>query len=229
MDTVDAPLRRWGSKTGGWCGWGLGGEGGKVWRSLSTAPSASDERCREVLRALGTRGLQTPGTLTTEGAPGVRKAVAMRWPRALRMRCWFHQRPQLPQQVPPQAWPACNALGAARREAPTCAEGPRRWPHLRPQSQAPGPAACRCLEEETAARLTPRKVPARHPPYVRTSHLAARACEAERRRPTVRPQLWDAASWVQRVCAGLMRVSERWGKKQVSECEPHHSRALRHA
>jgi hypothetical protein len=64
---------------------------------------------------------------------------------------------------------------------------------------------------------------------VRTSHLAARAFEEERRRPKVLPHLWDAASLVKRVFAVLLRVSERWGKKQYSACEHHQIRALRQA
>jgi hypothetical protein len=41
--------------------------------------------------------------------------------------------------------------------------------------------------------------------------------------------LWDEASLVKLVFAVLMRVSERWGKKQDSEFEQHQIRALRHS
>jgi transposase-like protein len=41
IDTVDEPLRRWGSKTGVLCVWGLCVDGRQVWLSLSTAHSAS--------------------------------------------------------------------------------------------------------------------------------------------------------------------------------------------
>ena len=37
---------------------------------------------------------------------------------------------------------------------------------------------------------------------------------------------WDRFL-VKLVCAVLIRVSARWGKKQLSECEPHQIRALR--
>jgi hypothetical protein len=56
-------------------GWGLWVDGRQVWRSLATAPSESDERGREVGRALVKCGLQPPVTCTTAGAPGLRKAV----------------------------------------------------------------------------------------------------------------------------------------------------------
>ena len=147
-----------------------------------------------MVRDLVQRGLQTPVTLTTDGAPGLRKALEAMGPQALRMRGWLHTRQPLHDKVPPQAWPACTALGADRREAPTCEEGQRCRQHLLDASQAPFPEACRCLEEDAAASLHHWKVPARHRQYVRTSHLAERACEEERRRTKVIPHLWDEAS-----------------------------------
>ncbi len=101
-----------------------------------------------------------------------------------------------PQPVPPQAWPACKALVADLREAPPCEEGQRRQQALLAQSHDTLPEACRCLAEEAEASLHPLQVPARHRPYVRTSHLAERACEEARRRTTVMPHRWDEASGV---------------------------------
>jgi Transposase, Mutator family len=43
-DTVDEPLRRWGSTTGLRCVWGIGGAGRKGFRTLSTAHSERDDR-----------------------------------------------------------------------------------------------------------------------------------------------------------------------------------------
>ena len=227
MDTVSEPLRRWGSKTGILCVGGICVEGRQVWRSLSTAHSESYESCLEVLRDLVKRRLQTPVTITTDGAPGLSKAVEAMWPRSLRLRCWFHKMQQLHQKGPPQAWPAFTALVADRRDAPTCEAGQRRRQHLLAQSQDPFPEACRCLEADAEASLNHLKVPMRHRQYVRTSNLAERACEEARRRTTVIPHLWDEASLVKLVFAVLIRVSERWGKKQCSEFEQHQIRTLR--
>jgi len=70
---------------------------------------------------------------------------------------------------------------------------------------------------------------ARHRQYVRTSNLAERACEEERRRTQVIPHLWDERSLVTLVFAVLIRLSERWGKKQCREFEQHQIRVLCHA
>jgi hypothetical protein len=76
-------------------------------------------------------------------------------------------------------------------------------------SQDTCPESCRCLAEDAAARRKPLQVPTQHRQDVRTSHLAERALEEERRRTKVIPDLGDKASLVKLVCAVLMRVSER--------------------
>jgi putative transposase len=162
MDTVYEPLRRWGSQTGVLCVWGRCVDGRKVLLTLSTANSESVESCRDVLRERTMRGLQPPVTITTDGASGLIKAVDFVWPTALRIRCGFHKRQTLMQQVPPQAWPACKALVADRRDAPTFEEGQRRFRDLIAPYQAPFPEACRCLADDAAASLNHLKVPLRH-------------------------------------------------------------------
>ena len=229
IDAVYEPLRRWGSKTGVLCVWGICLDGRKVLLSLSTAHSESYDSCLEVLRDLVTRGLQTPVTITTDGAPGLIKAVDFVWPRSLRIRCWFHKMQNLVQKVPPQAWPAFKALVADMRDAPTFAEGQRRMQQLLDQYQDTFPEACKCLAEDGEASLNHLKVPPRHRQYVRTSNLAERAFEEERRRTKVIPHLWDEQSLLKLVFAVLIRISERWGKKQYSEFEQHQIRALRQA
>ena len=227
IDTVYEPLRRWGSKTGILCVWGMCIDGRKVLLSLSPAHSESYESCLEVLRDLIKRGLSTPVTITTDGAPGLIKAIDFMWPRSLRIRCWFHKMQNLAAHVPAAAWPAFKALVADMRDAPTFEEGQRRFHGLLEQYQGLFPEACRCLEDDSVASLNHLKVPARHRQYVRTSNLAERAFEEERRRTKVIPHLWDEASLLKLVFAVLIRVSDRWGKKQFSEFEQHQIRALR--
>ena len=113
------------------------------------------------------------------------------------------------------------------RDTPSVEEGQRRFQHLMTQYQDLSPEACRCLCDDSAASLHHLKVPARHQQYVRTSNLAERAFAEERRRTKVIPHLWDEQRLLKLVFAGLMRVGERWGKKQFSEFEQHQIRALR--
>jgi transposase-like protein len=206
LDAVYEPLRRWGSKTGVFCVWAICGDGRKVLLTLSTANSESYESCLEVLRDLVKRGLQTPVTITTDGAPGLTKAIDAIWPQARRIRCWFHKMQNLQQKVPPQAWPEFKQLVADMRDAPTVAEAERRRQLIVPRYQRDFPEACRCLLDDAEASLNHLYVPQRHQVDVRTSNLAERAFEEERRRTKVIPHWWDEGSVVKLVFAVLIRV-----------------------
>jgi putative transposase len=227
MDAVYEPLRRWGSKTGVFCVGAICVDGRKVLLTLSTAKSESSESCLEVLRDLVKRGLQTPVTITTDGAPGLTKAIDVIWPKALRIRCWFHKMQNLQQKVPPQAWPEFKALVTDMRDAPTVTEAERRRQLIVNRSPRDFPVAGRGLVDDAAASLNHLYVPQRHQQYVRTSHLAERAFAEERRRTKVIPHLWDEGSVVKLVFAVLIRVRERWGKKCFSEFEQQQIRSLR--
>jgi putative transposase len=227
MDAVYEPLRRWGNKTGVFCVWAICVDGRKVLLSLSTANGESYESVLEVLRDLVKRGLPTPVTITTDGASGLTKAVDVIWPKALRIRCWFHKMQNLQQKVPPQAWPEFKALVMDMRDAPTVTAAEQRRQAMVSRYQRDFPEACRCLLDDAEASLNHLYVPQRHQQYVRTSNLAERAFEEERRRTKVIPHLWDEGSVVKLVFAVLIRVSERWGKKCFSEFEQEQIRSLR--
>jgi transposase-like protein len=166
-------------------------------------------------------------TITTDGAAGLTKAIDAIWPKALRIRCWFHKMQNLQQKVPPQAWPEFKALVMDMRDAPTVTAAEHRRQALVTRYQRDFPEACRCLLDDAEASLNHLYVPQRHQQYVRTSNLAERAFEEERRRTKVIPHLWDEGSVVKLVFAVLIRVSDRWGKKCFSEFEQQQIRSLR--
>jgi putative transposase len=118
-------------------------------------------------------------------------------------------------------------LVADMRDAPTVLEAERRRQLIVNRYQRDFPEACRCLLDDGEASLNHLYVPQRHQQYVRTSNLAERAFEEERRRTKVIPQLWDEGSVVKLVFAVLIRVSDRWGKKGFSEFEQQQIRSLR--
>jgi putative transposase len=227
MDTVYEPLRRWGQKTGVLCVWAICEDGRKVLLSLSTTNSESYESCLEVLRGLAKRGMQTPVTITTDGALGLTKAIDAMWPKSLRIRCWFHKMQNLQQKVPAGAWPEFKALVVDMRDAPTREKAEERRQALVARYQHEFPEACRCLLDDADASLNHLAVPQRHQQYVRTSNLVERAFVEERRRTKVIPYLFGEGSLVNLVFGVLIRVSERWGKKCFSEFERQQIRSLR--
>lgn len=227
IDTVYEPLRRWGQKTGILCVWAICEDGRKVLLSLSTTNSESYESCLEVLRGLVKRGMRTPATITTDGAVGLMKAIDTMWPKALRIRCWFHKMQNLQQKVPTQAWPEVKALLVDMRDAPTREKAEERREAIVDRYQREFPELCRCLLDDADASLNHLAVPQRQQQYVRTSNLVERAFVEERRRTKVIPHLWDEGSVVMLVYGVLIRVSDRWGKKCFSEFEQQQIRSLR--
>jgi transposase-like protein len=227
IDTVYEPLRRWGQKTGILCVWAICEDGRKVLVSLSTTNSESYESCVEVLRGLVKRGRRTPVTITTDGALGLTKAIDTIWPKALRIRCWFHKMQNFQQKVPARAWPEVKALLMDMRDAPTREKAEQRRDVIVEQYQREFPELGRCLLDDADASLNHLAVPHRHQQYVRTSKLVERAFVEERRRTKVIPHLWDEGSVVMLVYGVLIRVSDRWGKKCFSEFEQQQIRSLR--
>jgi putative transposase len=227
IDTVYEPLRRWGQKTGVLCVWAICEDGRKVLLSLSTTNRESFESCRQVLRELVKRGLRPPATITTDGAVGLTQAIDAVWPKALRIRCWFHKMQNLQQKAPAQAWPEVKALLVDMRDAPTREKAEQRREAIVDRYQREFPELCRCLLDDADASLTHLAVPQRHQQYIRTSNLVERAFVEERRRTKVIPHLWTEGSLVHLVFGVLIRVSDRWGKKCLSEFEQQQIRSLR--
>jgi len=55
--------------------------------------------------------------VTTDGAPGLIKAVETMWPEAERIRCWVHKMRNVLDKVPGEVRPALKAYLQAGREA----------------------------------------------------------------------------------------------------------------
>ena len=219
IDAVYEPLRRHGSKTAVLCAWGICTDGSRVLLNMVTGNTESYETCIEFLRDMVRRGLPTPLTVTTDGAPGLTKAIEAMWPKSFRIRCWFHKMQNLQDKVPPEAWPAFKAQVMDARDAPTFEEGEARLRRLIEAKKQEFPEACRCLEDDLAASLNHLHVPMRHRPLVRTTNLVERTFVEERRRTKTIPHLWDEKSAVKLVFATLIRVSERWSRRQFSALE----------
>jgi putative transposase len=201
------------------CCWAYLTDGRKVLLDLTTANAESYDACMDFLRGMVKRGLRTPFSITTDGASGVIKAVEAMWPRSKRIRCWFHKMQNLEAKVPPAAWAEFKALVQDIRDAPSFDEGKRRMQDIAERYGGAFPEACRCLRDDAEASLNHLHVPWRHRQYVRTTNLVERSFLEERRRTKTIPHLWDEKSMVKLVFATLVRVSDRWSRRQFNQFE----------
>ena len=81
--------------------------------------------------------------------------------------------------------------------------------------------------DDLEALLAVHRVPVRHRIRVRTTNLAERSFEEERRRTKVIPRLMEEKAAMKLVFATLIRAAERWARVSVSDIERHQLKLLR--
>ncbi|MGH7563090.1 MAG: IS256 family transposase, partial [Gemmatimonadota bacterium] len=170
LDGLYEPLRRHGiQREAVLCAWGITTEGHKVLLSLALGSRESHAAWLEFLRDLVARGLSVPLTITTDGAPGLMRAVEEVWPKSLRLRCGVHRTRNVLAKVPERLKAEVKAHLAAVRDAPTPEAGRDAAKDFLARYGEELPAACACLSEDLDALLGHLELPWRHRKFVRTT------------------------------------------------------------
>lgn len=81
------------------------------------------------------------------------------------------------------------------------------------------PSAMACLEDDLDALINIHRIPVRHRQNVRTTNLAERSFEEERRRTKIIPRLMGERAALKLVYATLIRCADRWARIAVSDLE----------
>lgn len=213
-DAVSESLRRQaGCREGILVTWAILSDGSKVLVHLSLGNTERYQDWLEHFRDLVRRGLKTPLTVTTDGAPGLIQAVEAMWPEAERIRCWVHKMRNVLDKVPEEARPVLKPYLEAIRDAPDDIERGRRLvAEVVERFGREYPSAMRSLQEDLEASLAHLRLPAAHRKHVRTTNLVERSFEEERWRAKVIPRFRSEREL-------LWRASERWQRVQFSEHE----------
>jgi putative transposase len=220
VDALYEALRRQGrSREGVLCAWAICADGRKVLVHLALGATESYEAWLDFLRDLVRRGLPTPVTITSDGSPGLLRAIAEVWPRSLRIRCWAHKMRNVLDKLPEAARPEVKAHLEAVRDAPTPAVGEQAAGALLETFGSRFPAAMKSFSEDLEASLAHLEVPLAHRKHVRTTNLLERAFVEERRRTKIIPRFFDEHSGMKLVYAVLARASERWQRVRMTALE----------
>lgn len=226
LDAVYESLREQvGLKEGILASWGILSDGSKVLIHLSLGNKESYEGWLDHLRDLVRRGLKTPLTVTTDGAPGLIKAVESLWPETERVRCWAHKMRNVLDKVPDEARPALKPYLEAVRDAPDYETGRALAADVTNRFGRDCPSAMRSFTEDLDASLAHLRLPPAHRKHVRTTNLIERSFEEERRRARAVPRFRTEKECLKLVFATLWRASERWRRIRFSE---HERRQLQH-
>ena len=199
------------------CAWGITRGGRKVLLSLGLGKKESYTAWLEFLRDMVRRGLRAPTTVTTDGAPGLIRAVEEVFPDSLRVRCWFHKMQNLSNKAPDEEWEDIKGELIAIRDAASWEMGKKLAEAFCEKYASKYPSLVRCLREDLEATLNHLRVPVRHRKSVRTTNLVERSFEEERRRSKVIPQFLTEKAALKLVFGVLMRASRRWRRVRFTE------------
>ena len=199
--------------------WGILRDGSKVLLHMSLGNKESHDGWLEHLRSLVSRGMPTPLTITSDGAPGCIKAIEGMWPEAERIRCWFHKMKNILDKVPDDQRETVKRLLYDVRDAPDHATGQARAAAFVEQYRGKLPSAVACVEHDLEASLNHLKLPTLHHKSIRTTNLVERGFEEERRRSKVIPKFRTEKECLKLVFATLWRASERWLKVKFTQIE----------
>jgi transposase-like protein len=227
VDAVFESLRRHGAKEALLVGWCIGSDGRKHLLHLAVGNKESEACWTEFFRSLLDRGLPMPTTVTSDGAPGLVKAIRVCFPASIRIRCWFHRLANIRSKLPDEAASEVMAHLYAVRDAPTPDAARAAADRLVNTFRREFPAAVACFEDDLDALLAIHRVPVRHRIRVRTTNLAERSFVEERRRTKVIGRFTDERSAMKLVFATMIRAADRWCRVSISDLERHQLKLLR--
>lgn len=199
--------------------WAILADGSRVLVHMELGSKESYEDWLEHFRGLVRRGLPTPLTVTTDGAPGLIQAVEAIWPEADRIRCWVHKMGNVLDKVPEEVRAVLKAHLQAVRDAPDRELGEQLAEEVIRRFEPEYPSAMKSFRDDLEASLNHLHLPPVHRRSVRTTNTVERSFLEERRRAKVIPKFRTEKECLKLVFATLWRASERWRGVRFTDIE----------
>jgi transposase-like protein len=229
LDAVYESLRQQGGgREGILCAWGICADGRKVMLHLALGNKESYQNWLDFLRDMVKRGLQTPVLITSDGAPGLIRAIEEVFAHSLRQRCLAHKMRNVLDKVPDQARPEVKAAVQAAYYAPNQEVAEMMASDLLTTYRDTYPAAMKSFQDDWEACIAYLRCPRVHHKRIRTTNLLERSFLEQRRRTKVIPRFFSERSCLKLVFATLWRASQRWQNVKMSEFERQQLKLLRH-
>lgn len=159
VDRIYESLRCYGAKEGILCAWCITCDGRKVLLHLAVGNKESEACWTEFLRDMVGRGLKTPTSVTSDGAPGLLNAIAKVFPKSLRIRCWYHKLSNIRSKLPADGAEEVLAHVRAVRDAPTLEAGEQAAAPVIERFSDRYPAAMACFSDDLEASLSAPQTP----------------------------------------------------------------------
>jgi transposase-like protein len=227
VDAVYEGLRSWGCSQGILCAWGICRDGRKALLHLALGSRESYENCLEFLRDMVGRGLPTPIMVTTDGAPGLIRAVKELWGQSLRQRCLAHKMRNILSKVPQSAREEIKRRVQDVFYAPALETAWQRAQEVKRDYEHTYPAAMRSFQDDLDACLAYLRCPLAHHKAIRTTNLLERAFQESRRRTKVIPHFFTERACLKLVFSSLWQTSQRWRRVTMTHLEQQQLAQLR--
>jgi transposase-like protein len=228
LDAVYESLRQQGGgKEGILSAWAICADGRKVMLHLALGSKESYPNWLEFLRDMVRRGLQTPVLVTTDGAPGLIRAVNEIFPNSLRQRCLAHKTRNVTDKLPDSVRAEIKTTIRAAYYAPNREVADMIAADMLKAYQRDYPAAMRSFRDDWEACVAYLRCPTIHHKRIRTTNLLERSFLEERRRTRTIPRFFTERSCLKLVFASLWRASLRWQGVKMSEIERQQLKLLR--
>ncbi len=133
--------------------WGILSDGSKVLLDMSLGNKESQSSWLEHLRSLVSRGLPSPLTVTSDGAPGLIAAIEAMWPESEQVRCWFRKMQNVLEKVPEEMHDVIKRLLRDVRDAPDYETGKACAVKLIKEHEKRLPSAMACLADDLEGKF----------------------------------------------------------------------------
>lgn len=209
------------------CAWGYTWDGTKVLVHLAPGTKEDTASCRAFFEDLKRRELPDPLLVTTDGVPGLIRAVEECFPRSSRQRCLVHQMSNLQSKVPDLLWPEFKERVRAVYQAPSASTAYVLAEELVRLYQADLPSAVACFQDGFDACIAHLAFPVTHRKTIRTTNFLERLFLEERRRTKVIPHAFGEKPLQKLLYASILLASETWRNLSVSEFETRQLESIR--
>jgi transposase-like protein len=156
---------------------------------------------------------------TTDGAPGLIRAVEEGLPTSLRQRCLAHKMRNIVAKLPDEARTEVRQAARAAYEAPSPAMARALRDDLVERFGKLYPSAVQCFVEDFEACIAHLRLPPDHRRMTRTTNLLERMFVEERRRVRAVLHTFGERPVLKLMYAALVRGAERWRGFTVNDFE----------
>jgi len=209
------------------CAWAICTDGRRLMLHLALGNKESYQNWLDFLRNMLQRGLRMPVLITTDGAPGLIRAVEEVFGKSLRQRCLAHKIRNVLGKVPDNAHQEVKAAVQAAYYAPDQQVAEMIAAQVLDNYQALYPAAMKSFQDDWQACIAYLRCPRVHHKRIRTTNLLERSFLEQRRRTKTIPRFFTEKSCLKLVFATLWRASYSWRSVRMSEFEIQQLRLLR--